>query len=801
MLPATLGLAALTWALAGLLPGAAWPAAGAGTKSVLLLYDEDKALPGLAVLHENLRTTLRAELDDDVDLYAESMNLSQFRDRDYERLLREHYQRKYGGKKLDLVVAVMGPSLHFLLRHGEAIFPGTPIVFCGADASDLQGINLRANVTGVLVKRLFAPTLDLALRLRPETRHVFVVGGVSPFDRHLQAMVRRDLGPYEGRVTITYLTGLPMGDILSAVSRLPSNSAVLYVTLFTDGAGRAFVPHDAAALIAEAASAPVYVFVDQYVGRGAVGGHVYSLDKHGRHAAELGLRILRGETPASIPVTELTATADVFDARQLERWKIDERRLPPGSVVLFRRSSAWALYRWYIVAAVTLVVVQAALIVGLLVHRTQRQRAQRALGERLRFETLLAELSAALLTQRTGELDREIERMLQRVAEEMEFDRAILAERIGGGSSARVTHSWTRAGIAAVPPMFETEAYPWTTGRLASGDPVHVPQLEALPTEAAVDRLSLERAGIRSLTVVPLAVQGTVVGGLGFSSLRREREWPVELVPRLQLLADVFAGVLARQRADSAVRESDERRRQAEKEAQRQREELAHALRVTTLSELTASLAHELNQPLTAVAMNAQAGRRLLPPGADPELDEILADIGRDASRAGEVIQRLRALLRKGEPERKPLDINELVTGVAALVRHDVEHALVSLRLTYDDRLPPVWGDAVQLQQVILNLLLNACDALARVPTGSRAIDVTTQRDGPARVVVRVRDSGVGVPESALASIFEPFVTTKAQGLGMGLAISRSIIEAHGGRIWATRNEDHGLTLHVELPA
>ena len=110
-------------------------------------------------------------------------------------------------------------------------------------------------------------------------------------------------------------------------------------------------------------------------------------------------------------------------------------------------------------------------------------------------------------------------------------------------------------------------------------------------------------------------------------------------------------------------------------------------------------------------------------------------------------------------------------------------------------------GDAVQLQQVILNLLLNACDALSVAPNGSRVIEVETQCNGPGRVVVTVRDSGVGLPESELANIFQPFVTTKAQGLGMGLAISRSIIEAHGGRIWATRNEDHGLTMHVELPA
>ena len=728
------------------------------------------------------------------------MRLSQFRNPDYDRTLRDHYQRKYAGKPIDLIVAVMGPSLDFLLQHGETIFPGIPIVFCGADTSDLEGRTLRANITGVVVNRTFAPTLDLALRLHPDTRHVFVVGGVSPFDRRLQASVRHELRSYHDRFVITYLTGFTMEGIVQAVATAPPHSVVLYVSLFADGGGRAFVPHEALSLIADAAAAPVYVFVDQYLGRGAVGGHVYSIDKHGTQAAGIGLRILRGETPASIPVSELTTYANMFDARQLQRWNIDERRLPPGSIVLFRETSAWVLYGQYIVAGVILLVLQAALIVGLLVNRRQRRRAQRSLAERLRFETLLSEVSAALLTHRTIEVDREIERMLQRVGEEMDFDRAVLSERTEGQQGAAATHTWTRDGIPAAPRTFDAEAYPWIAVRLAAGEPIHVPGLDAIPAEAIVDRQSFERVGIRSLTVVPLVVQEMVIGALGFSSLRRERVWPPELVPRLQLLADVFAHVLTRQRADSAVRKSDERRRQAEKEAQRQREELAHALRVTTLAELTASLAHELNQPLTTIVLNAQTGHRLLLTGAGHELGEVLDDIRRDATRAGQVVQRHRALLRKGEPEHKLLDINEVVAGVATLVRHDLERAHVSLRLTLGEDLPLVRGDAVQLQQVILNLLLNACEALSELPRGSRTLEVTTDQDGHAFVRIAVRDSGVGVLESELKRIFDPFVTTKSQGLGMGLAISRSIIEAHGGRIWATANEDHGLTIHVELP-
>jgi PAS domain S-box-containing protein len=252
---------------------------------------------------------------------------------------------------------------------------------------------------------------------------------------------------------------------------------------------------------------------------------------------------------------------------------------------------------------------------------------------------------------------------------------------------------------------------------------------------------------------------------------------------------------------EEAARQSDERRRRAEEEVRIQRDELAHALRITTLGELTASLAHELNQPLTAVATNAQACRRMLNAGAHEDLEEILADICQDATRAGDVVHRLRTLLQKGEPERTPLDINHLVAGVATLVRHDFERARIAVRLTLGEGLPPVPGDAVQLQQVILNLLLNACDALAALPDGKRELYVVTSWEPPDSVAITVRDTGVGAPHADLTKLFEPFVTTKPQGLGLGLSISRSIVEAHAGRIWATRNEGPGLTLHVELPA
>ena len=217
-------------------------------------------------------------------------------------------------------------------------------MFCGADARDLEGVTLPASMTGLLVRRVFAPTLDIALRLQPDTRQVFVVGGTSEFDRHLQAAARREFEPFERRVSFTYLTDLPMRDLLAAVSRVPPRSVILYLSLFRDGAGQTFVPHDAVSRISAAARAPVYVFVDQYLGLGPVGGYLYSLELHGKASAELGLRVLRGESPANIPVREVAGNQYMFDIRQLDRWTLDSRLLPAGSVIKFREPSAWDRY-------------------------------------------------------------------------------------------------------------------------------------------------------------------------------------------------------------------------------------------------------------------------------------------------------------------------------------------------------------------------------------------------------------------------------------------------------------------------
>jgi two-component system sensor kinase FixL len=248
------------------------------------------------------------------------------------------------------------------------------------------------------------------------------------------------------------------------------------------------------------------------------------------------------------------------------------------------------------------------------------------------------------------------------------------------------------------------------------------------------------------------------------------------------------------------VRDVSERR-QVENEAQTLRDELAHVTRVATLGELTATLAHELNQPLSAIQSNAQTAQRLLARGgvASGELTDILSDIVADNRRASDMIRHLRAALKKGKMEVQTLNLGDLVREVAALVLPDILRRDTALFLDLDPDAPQVRGDKIQLQQVLMNLMVNSLQAMQGSGGGHLAVRCFAGDMGA--VQVSVEDSGPGIPEDRLEGIFEPFFTSKAQGLGMGLTICRSIAHAHGGKLWAENRPEGGAVFHMTLPA
>ena len=566
-------------------------------------------------------------------------------------------------------------------------------------------------------------------------------------------------------------------------------------------------------------------------------------------------------------------------------------------------------------------------------------REHRLLEERIRFESLLADVSAGLIHVDAGGLDAALESGLRQMVSFLGMDRGNLDEYIEGRPSARV--SWAEPGIASLPSILAAGQFPWTAKMLRSGNIVRLPRTGSLPEEAAADRASYARLGTRSHLSIPLQAGGPMLGVLSFDSVRAERDWPDDMVERLRLLSEAFAGALERKRMESALAErlrfqrllSDlsarfgnvsaidfdqavhgalgaivdfvgadraeliEFRRperagnawslhgatdmasipwlvakiqagdvvrgsrleelpdikalvavpvraagavlgglvvatavaerawpdelldqlhlvaeavanalasaQAEREAAQLRQHLAHIGRVSAMGELTASLAHELNQPLTAILNNAEVALGHLDAASvnHAALREILTDIVADDKRAGQVIRRLRALVRKGDIAHVPLDINDVVAEVVQLVRSDVLTRKVPMTVSLAPDLPGIRGDRIQLQQVLLNMVLNGLEAMVEPSDRERALAIRTGRDGDGTVVVAVEDSGVGIDADDIERMFEPLYTTKPAGLGMGLAIARTIVHAHGGQLRASNNPSGGATFAFTLPA
>jgi FixJ family two-component response regulator/signal transduction histidine kinase len=413
---------------------------------------------------------------------------------------------------------------------------------------------------------------------------------------------------------------------------------------------------------------------------------------------------------------------------------------------------------------------------------------KRARVDRLAFERLLAELAACFADAPSAAVPAEIERALQRLVDFFGYDRCTYGEFAADGALT-VTASAGGAGVKPHPLGPYGESKSWFLGELRAGRAVVLPALpRGLPAHARTEREDLKRTGLRSHLSIPVRARGRTTGVLAFGGFRTAPDWPADLVTRLTIIAEVFASSLARARAEEETREL--------------RNRLWHADRVARVSALSAAIAHEINQPLTAILANAQAGLADLERGAvnPEELRDILEAVVRDDKRAADTIRTMRSFLRQDEAGREDIDLAAALREVLGLLAVELTRTgiRVETRLESGCR---VRANRTQIEQVVLNLLLNAAQALAPCPAAERLVTLSAARASADRVAVEVCDTGPGISPENLQSVFEPFWTTRKEGLGLGLPICRSIVEAHGGTIRVERNAQRGVTFHFELPA
>ena len=406
------------------------------------------------------------------------------------------------------------------------------------------------------------------------------------------------------------------------------------------------------------------------------------------------------------------------------------------------------------------------------------------------FAALVAQVAGALVRVTVADVDAEINLWLKRIGLDLGLDRTTIAEIDPLTGVANFTHGWAREPYGVISqPLEATRLLPWTIKTVLAGETVVMSSPDKLPKEATADRQSFLRYGPKSNVIVPIRVGGSVIGGMSFASVRRERSWPADTVREFQAIGEIFGVGLERKRAVV--------------ETLLLRNELNYVSRVTTMGELAASLAHELNQPLGAVLSNAEALQAMLV-SERPDLEEIragIADIIQDDNRARETIQRVWALFRRVKGANSKIDIVELLSGIYRIVRSDALLRNISLKMDVKQPLPVVFAERVELQQAIINLILNAFDAVASSDDGSREVRVEARAAGENNEVeVLVRDTGTGIAPEAISQIFDPFFTTKPKGMGMGLAIAKSIIVAHEGTLSVRPNSARGTTFEIRLP-
>ncbi len=590
-------------------------AIGLPVKSVLVLYSNNRLVPGNVEVDHGLSAVLASAGEGSVRTHSEFLDSPEFSGDSYENLEVAYLHGKYAASPPDAIVAVANTALSFIVRHRAQLFPSAPVIYAAVPTNALQALQpMPADMIGVPNDYDYSGTISQALQWHPSARRLVVVTGASSQDHANEVRLRGEVPAVIGSITAEFWSGLSGAELQRRLRNLGSDTVVFTTGFFRDGDGNLFNPRDAAALIARASSAPVYGPFDTFVGTGVVGGRMPSFEEMGRQAGQTVKAIFAGAAPAALRLPTSTPTTLHIDWRQAQRWRINDNMIPRGTVVHFKEATIWEAHRIAVLIALTVVVLQTALITALYFERRRRSAAE--------------------------------------------------------------------------------------------------------------------------LTTQKLNTQ------------------------------------------------------------------LAHASRLAVAGELTAAIAHEINQPLGAVQTSADAADLLLQSNEDRREDllRIVTRIRRDNMRASDVIRRLRTLLARHEPERHPFDVAAAIAEAIVILRPEADRRKVTL-----DARPafsPVYvaGDQTQIQQVLINLVLNAMDAVAGLPENRRHVEVSLERvTGSIRITVL--DRGHGIAIETLSKLFDSFFSTKQQGMGLGLSIARSIIDAHGGRVSAENREGHGAAFHVELPA
>jgi signal transduction histidine kinase len=586
-------------------------AADPAAKRVLMLHSFGPRFKPWSDYEQYIRSEISRRWQRPLDFLDQSLVDTRVENANAETIFADYLSALYTSRPVDLIIAIGAPAAAFVQRYRGRLFPATPMVFTAVEQRRVQYEKLTGNDTVVAVAHDFSAAFNNILRVLPLTKTIAIVNGASSNETFWLGEMQRELAPLTGRVEFRWYDEKSFEDILTDAANLPPHSAIFWHLMNIDAAGVAHEANDALSKLSSSANAPIFSYDSSFFGDAIVGGPMHSVQKLGQITAAVAIRILNGEKAGNIKTPPSGFAAPIFDWRQMRRWGIGERNLPPDSTVYFREPSAWERYSWQIALVSSIIAIQTALI--LLLLREHRRR--------------------------------------------------------------------------------------------------HI------------------------------------------------------------------AEVQSRQRMT----------------------ELAHVSRFSTVGELTASIAHEINQPLGAILANAESAKVILDSPDIAELNDIVDDILRDDQRASEVIRRTRSLLKKAPFELKNVDLNDIARETIGFLSSLAIARKFELTSMMYPKALPILGDRIQLQQVILNLVVNGVEAMKDMAPESRTISIRTTRLADC-AELSVIDHGPGIPQDQMKKIFEPFHTSKPEGMGMGLSIARTIVGANQGQILAENQDEGGACFRITIP-
>ena len=841
--------------------------AAAEPKRVLLVHSFGSAAPPFTVESMAFETELVAKMGERVDLDEVSLDMARYADRDMQEAIVDYLQKRQAKWQPDLVVPIGAPASIFVANYRNRLFPETPILYASADRRLLPPGALEKNAAYIGEIYEVPGMLEDMLQIAPATKNIAVVIGATPLEHVWQEVFQKATEPLANRINFTYYSDLSFDQMLQRAAELPPNSYIFVLLLLRDASGVTHNADEALQRLHQVANAPINSIFNHQLGMGIVGGRLYQADRVGKVAADVATRILRGEPASSFPPTMIDRLPPRYDWRELQRWKISEKLLPPGSTVLFRVPTVWERYRTWIVAGISVFVLQGLLITGLLANLVKRRRAERSLSEsEKRFQTMADAAPVLIWMSGVDKLCTFFNKAW------LEFTGRNMEQELGNGWSEGVHPDDLEECLQTYNSAFDSRKpfvmqyrlkrhdgeYGWVTDQ---GVPRYGPRANFRGYVGAcvdiTDLLKKEAALFESEERIALATEAAHVGVWELDTITNEL-WISDKVRELfrfdhdeEITYPMFQARVHpedRSMREAAIKQTIQskgdydiqfrlllpdgevrwisgraryidyghgesarllsvaidvtERKEAEEEGRRHREQINLISRVSLLGEMTASLAHELTQPLSGIVSNATAGVRFIDRGKeDPAtLREILVDVEADAHRAHDIIRNVRNTIKKGDFTRHRIDLNELVSNVAHIVRPDAVAYSCEIETSLDKDLPLIEADPVQIQQVLVNLVSNALDAMGQTPPDRRKVEISTASNGDNQVRLSVRDHGTGIRTEVHERLFDQFFTTKEQGLGMGLAIVRSIVEAHGGRIVAENVADGGARFHFTLP-